>query len=231
MKNEKKRIIMSLASFVIAFILAIIILTFFHAQAIPSVWVFLLKLLPFLFALIGISLFPSHKIQPPWNIILIILGFGVVFCYGFPKQAYFFLKSDWESFYLVAQMMMPFTILLLAFTMKTFGMKVKETFVFGLTCILFMLSGIEDLTFLLLNPNLETGEFMIPEKWDWAHHMTIRAGRVLNRNEAFGFIALHFLLIAFIFYVSYSNNRLIRAIREKITGSFQNNKHTAHSAK
>jgi len=233
MENEKNQIIMSFTSFLIAILLATIIVSSpYHTQSIPSIWIFIFKLLPFFFALIGISLFPSHKIKPPWNLILIILGFGIVFCYFFPKQAYFFLKSEWENFYLVSQMMIPFIILLLAFTMKMFGLKIKETFIFGLTCIIFMLSGIEDLFFLLLNPNLETGEFMIPNKWDWAHHMTIRVGRVLSKNEAFAFIALHFLIIIFIFYFSYSNNRWIRALKEKLKRSLpRENKHITHSAK
>ena len=53
--------------------------------------------------------------------------------------------------------------------------------------ILVMLSGLEDLSFWLWRGQ------PVPQRWDWADHMTVRLGHVAGRTEAYVFIAAHLL--------------------------------------
>jgi hypothetical protein len=59
--------------------------------------------------------------------------------------------------------------------------------------LLLMISGIEDLTFLLVNDHTDPRFTSIPDRWEWATHMRVRLGFYPTKYQAYAFIAVHVL--------------------------------------
>jgi hypothetical protein len=57
-----------------------------------------------------------------------------------------------------------------------------------------MLSGLEDLAFLTINPHTDPHFMSIPDQWTWASHINVFFGRPVTQYEAYGFIAVHVVL-------------------------------------
>lgn len=207
----------SVVFLLLAFISAGLVLTWkYHSLEIANLGVFFIKLLPFVFALIGIGYLPEHWFKPPWSLLLVMASFAFIFCYSVAMLIIIYFDPNWEKFYLILQMMVAFIILALAFAFRMGGGRKKEVFVFGSTTLIFMLSGIEDLTSHILQIFLDPDITALPEKWDWARHMTVFFGRVLNKAEALLFIAAHFLIITLILVFSYGpGNRLLQKVFRK----------------
>ena len=76
--------------------------------------------------------------------------------------------------------------------------------------LLLMLSGLEDLAFLTVNPHTDPRWTPIPEVWSWASHMTVFLGHPPTKYEAYGFIAAHVALAALVLFLP---GRVFRAVR------------------
>ncbi|OPX42960.1 hypothetical protein CLHUN_31040 [Ruminiclostridium hungatei] len=223
MTKNVKDILISVFCVLIAGAAALFILSWDeHALKIANLGVFFFKLVPFVFAIMAICFFPFEKISTPVKLLFCVSAFGVFFCYGVAKLIYYFIEQvTYEEFYLLLQLLTPFIILALAFALRCGGMKSKDVGIFGAISIIFMISGIEDLTSQYVRIAIVPG-YQIPENWDWANHMTVFLGRVLTKNEAYIFIAVHFVIIALILYLAYSkNNPLKRLLKSK--GVLENN--------
>ena len=191
-----------------------------HAQTIANLGVFFFKLLPFVFALMALCFFPFEKINIPIKLLFCVFAFSIFFCYGAAKLIFFYCEqSPYEDFYLLLQVLTPLFILSLALALRCGGMKSKDVGVFGAIAIIFMISGIEDLTSQFLRIAIVPG-YQIPEKWEWANHMTVFLGRVLTKNEAYIFIAIHFVIIALILFFAYAKKSPFnQGIKTKSTAS------------
>jgi hypothetical protein len=211
----------------ITIISTIIVIKWEHSSRdIANIWVFFLKLLPFFSALLAIAYMPGW-FKKPWDLLLIFLSFVVVFPFIIAKLAYYIWNPDPVKCYLIIQILIPYLILCLAFAYKTGGGNKKDTIVLGLTSIIFMLSGIEDVAYFAINPH--TGSFFqaLPDKWTWTSHITVRVGRIIDKYEIFIFIGIHFALIVLILYFAYSKKNVLLFIKEKLTGKKSQDKGNA----
>lgn len=207
-KKNIKEWHISIGSLIAAMLLTLLVLNWGeHKTEVTSVWVMIVKILPYLFAVLFIGYFPKEWFKPRWQILLILLSFACMFCFFVPTQFFAYWTKDWDKFYLTTQMYVPFIILSLAFAYRLGGGKTREILVIGIVFILFMISGIEDLAYILVNPHTDPEFVNIPEEWWWASHMTARVGRVLTKNEAFVFIGVHFLIIIVILYFVYFHKK------------------------
>lgn len=187
-----------------------------HSLEIANLGVFFFKLLPFVFAIMAICFFPFETVSTPLKLLACVSAFGIFFCYGVAKLIYYFIENvTYEEFYLLLQLLTPFVLLSLALALRCGGMKGKDVGIFGLISIIFMISGIEDLTSQYVRIAIVPG-YKIPETWDWANHMTVFFGRVLTKNEAYIFIAVHFVMIALILYLAYAKNSPIKKRLAKV---------------
>lgn len=201
--------VVSALFFILAFAMSVFILSWDqHRWEIESLVVFFIKLIPFFFALVSIIYFPAKRIKAPLNILLIISLFGAIFCYFIAELIRVFWDREFEAFYLLLQMLTPFIILALALSFKLGGAAKREVGVFGICCLLFMLSGIEDLAACLLRIRAYA-DYTMPEIWDWAQHMTVFFGRPATKYEAYVFISIHFVLIGVILVAVYSRIDLV----------------------
>ncbi len=216
MTKNVKNILISLFSLILAGICTLFILNWDeHTLKIASLGIFFFKLLPFVFALIALCFFPFEKINTPIKLLFCVFAFGIFFCYGVAKLIFYFIEQvTYEEFYLLLQLLTPLMILSLALALRCGGMKGKDVGIFGTIAIVFMISGIEDLTSQYIRIALVPG-YKIPETWDWANHMTVFLGRVLTKNEAYIFIAIHFVIIALILYLAYSKNNPLKKLLSK----------------
>ncbi len=212
----------SLLCLFVACILSLIIFKSLHnSLEIPSIWVFLFKLLPFIFALAFISLFPFDKFKTPLKLLLILFAFAVIFSYCIGKLIYYFVdKPVYVEFYLLLQIMTPLIILSLALALRCGGMDTKDVAIFGVTGIILMVSGIEDLVSQIVRVIIVPG-YTIPETWNWARHITVFLGHVTTKNEAYVFISIHFVIIFFILYFAYTKNNPYTWIIKNIVGRRQ----------
>lgn len=173
-----------------------------------NIWVFLLKLVPFVFALLAIVHLPVW-FKRPWDLLLILLSFSIFLVFFMAKISYAVHQGNNLEYYLLIQPLVPYIILALTFAYKAGGGNKKDTLILGLILMIFMLSGIEDVAYFVLNPH--QGSFLqaLPETWDWTSHITVRVGRVINKYEIFTFMGVHFLLILLIIYFAYFHKRIV----------------------
>jgi|GEM_PF-1838431 len=195
--------------FISALIITILILNWNkNTKEIENLFIFLIKLTPYFFGLLAIACLPVEKFNKLLCILLILLNFACIFCYFIPRLFYFFLNPDWDRYYLKTQMLVPFIILSLLLSYRLGGGKIKDVIILGVNSILFMLSGIEDLCYFLVN------RLDIPKEWSWPSHMIVRLGKIPTKNEAFVFIGVHFFLILLIFFLAYSKYSPFTKLRD-----------------
>jgi len=172
-----------------------------HTREIESIWAFLFKLLPFIFATFciayfDISYFVSSKVAP----ILICISFGIFFILYVPKLFFYSLNDGWENVYYLTLLISPVIILSLVFAYRAGGGSTGTCIRISFGMLMIMLSGLEDLAFMVVNDH-PVGRFNpIPEVWDWIPHMEIRLGKHPEKHEAYLFIATHIVIAMLIIF-------------------------------
>ena len=181
-----------------------------HERSVESLGMFIFKLLPFFFASIGVATFP-HRV-PTVLKLLLLFGTVVLFFTFFVPRQLFFLRSGlalgletavgsdtapfdeiFAKFYTITAMVVPFFILSTGLGYRLGGGSAGNTLKFLFAGIVFMISGIEDIAYFVVN-----GLGQMPDTIYWASHMTVRLGREATRTEFFVICALHILLAVII---------------------------------
>lgn len=156
---------------------------------VENLWSFLLALVPFFLAAEAVARFPEAWAKvwfvPP---LMVVAVFTVVMGVFAPLMFGRFVDGDFDGFYGLMRMLMPFLILALVFALRLGGGTAGQIRRAAYASLLIMLSGLEDLMF-----SVWRGD-EVPDKWEWAEHMTVRLGHVASQNEAFAFIAVHLIL-------------------------------------
>lgn len=164
-----------------------------HEKEISGLWVLLVKLAPFVLALEAVArLDLSVVARRRLAMAAVPATFLVFFCWFVPKI--FFYSDDGPQLYYYVLTLTPFVILALALAYRLGGAAPGPVRRVGYAMLLLMLSGLEDLAFLTLNPHTDPAWTPIPERWDWAEHMTVFLGRPLSKYEAYAFITVHVVL-------------------------------------
>ncbi len=206
------------------FLLITLLLTLFiltqvsMEKEIPSLGVFLFKLLPFVFATLSIAYLDlEDSLRRGLSAVTIPGVFLGFFCYFVPKL--FFFSNEFEVMYQTMLLAVPYIILALALSYRLGGGSTGATMRLSFGMLLLMISGIEDLAFLLISMRYDPNWAGIPAIWDWASHMTVRVGRPLTQYEAYVFIAVHvmasIIVMFYPFWQALSGRRLISLINNK----------------
>lgn len=199
MTNLRNNLI-SLIFLFITILLTIFILTQVSMEKeIPSLGVFLLKLLPFVSATLSIAYLNfDESLRRTLSLLSVPAAFLGFFCYFVPKL--FFYSNEFEVMYQTMLLTVPYIILALAFSYRMGGGSTGTTLRLSFAMLLLMISGIEDLAFLLLSSRYDPNWAGMPQVWEWASHMTVRVGRPLTLYEAYAFIAVHLILAALVMF-------------------------------
>lgn len=183
--------IISLVSFIIAVILAgIILFVLPQEREVRNLGIFLFKLLPFIFASLAIASVKRDVLQNKYLQYLLIIGsYLFFFTYLIPKII--FHSDVFEDLYNVLLITAPYIILCFVLAYRLGGANGNQTFRLALALLLIMISGIEDLAYFTVNydPN-----WNLPEVWDWVTHIAVRIGHAPTRNEIVVFAIVHFIL-------------------------------------
>lgn len=170
-------------------------------REVKSLGIFLFKLLPFAMAAISISLFDTKVIEAinGLKIVLVFGCFALFFFFYIPKLFFDVAFQEANNTYYMTLLVTPAIILCLALTFRLGGGSTGNTLRIAFGSLALMLSGLEDLLFMVLNPHAPGSRYNpIPEVWDWASHIKVRLGHYPTKEEAFIFIAVHILLALFI---------------------------------
>lgn len=169
-------------------------------REVKSLGIFIFKLIPFILAALSISLFDIQLLER-WNFIkvLAVFGcFGLFFFFYIPKLFFDVAFNEASNTYYMTLLITPMMILCFTLVFRLGGGSTGNTLRIAFGALTLMLSGLEDLMFLTLNPHQPGRYNPIPEVWDWASHIRVRLGHYPTKNEAFIFIAVHVLLALFI---------------------------------
>lgn len=160
-----------------------------HEKELPSLWVLLVKLIPFVLAVEAIAAMDlTEVVRRRIALAVIPVCFLVFFTYFVPKIFF------GEGVYYLILTLTPFLILTFVLAHRLGGGAGGTARRLGYGCLILQLSGLEDLAFLTINPHTDPKWTPIPEVWSWADHMTVRVGHELTKNEAFVFIGVHVVL-------------------------------------
>ena len=161
-----------------------------HDRELKSLGILLFKLLPFLLAALAISTFDARLTKlPSIGIGLLSVGFLMLFGLFVPRIFWEGFENESKGLYYIVLIMVPFMILLIGFAFRLGGGSSETTLRLLLVLLVLMLSGIEDLAYLVTTPR----EGGIPDVWDWASHVKVRIGHYPTKYEAYAFIAAHFI--------------------------------------
>ncbi len=181
-----------------AFGLAAVVVTIIVLLFVPpereatSLVKFLLHLVPFFLAAESVArLTLEEPARRRAGLILVPVAFLGFFCYFIPRG--FYLTDDFPKFYVNTLTMVPYVILSLALSHRLGGASTGAVRRLAVALILLMLSGLEDLAFLLVNDNSGTPFADIPDVWFWASHIEVFIGHPPTATEAMLFIAVHVL--------------------------------------
>lgn len=170
-----------------------------HDREVQSLWIFVFKLLPFIFAAEAIARLDVELFKRVQAVRLLIpVCFMVFFLYFVPKI--FFYMDDHPNLYYHVLTVTPFLILTFALSHRLGGGTPGNARRLAFGMLIIMVSGAEDLAFLTVNDLRGTDFHPIPEVWSWASHMEVRLGHPPTKNEAFIFIAVHLLIAAFVLF-------------------------------
>ncbi|MEV4131611.1 hypothetical protein AB0J72_05540 [Dactylosporangium sp. NPDC049742] len=155
-------------------------------KQLDSLWLFLAYLLPFVLATETIAALEPEWLRR-WRLpeVVGVLTFTAVFCGFVPRMFDRVIADDFEGFYSLVRVLAPLLILAFALHQRLGGSASATVRRICYASILVMLSGLEDLSFWLWRGQ------PVPQRWDWADHMTVRLGHVASRTEAYVFIAAH----------------------------------------
>src|SRR4029450_3107981 len=169
-------------------------------REVGSVWDLLAKWVPFVLAAEAIARMDADLVRRRWLArVALPAAFGVVFCWFVPEIFYYHEQVARLSYY--ALTLTPFVILSLVLAYRLGGGAPGEVRRVAYACLLLMLSGVEDLAFLVLSPHTDPRFWPIPEVWSWASHMTVFLGHPPTRAEAFAFIAVHLALAGLVLFL------------------------------
>lgn len=169
-------------------------------REVKSLAIFLFKLLPFALAAIAIALFDTAVFDRLNGVkIVIIYGcFGLFFFFYVPKLFFDVAFREASNTYYLTLVVTPLMILAFSLAFRLGGGTTGNTLRVAFGALSLMLSGLEDLMFLTLNPHAPGRYNPMPEVWDWASHIKVRIGHYPTKYEAFIFIGVHILLALFI---------------------------------
>ena len=171
-------------------------------REIGSVWVLLAKLIPFVLATEAVAAFdPAWARRLPLAKLAIPAAFLVYFCFFTPKIFFNVGDDTFDEVYNLMLTLTPFLILALVLAYRLAGGGAGTVRRLSYAMLLLMLSGLEDLAYILVNPHTDPEWQQIPEVWTWAHHMTVFVGQPLTRNQAFAFIAVHVVLALLVLFL------------------------------
>lgn len=166
-----------------------------HDREVESLGVLLFKLIPFVFASLFIATVDAELLaQKRISHFLIYIGFLIFFGLFVPRIFWEGFENESKGLYYIVLILVPFIILLLGFAFRMGGAGSGATLRLLFALLLIMLSGIEDLAYLLTTPR--SGP--IPEVWTWASHIKVRLGHFPTKYEAYVFISVHMLLALFV---------------------------------
>ncbi len=174
-----------------------------HDREVSSAGMLLLKLLPFVLATLAIA---ACEVEPlrrlRLHLVAIPAAFLVFFCFFVPR-IFFYSGSDatFPELYYHVLTATPLVILSLAGAFRLGGGAPGQTMRLAFGMLLLMLSGLEDLAFLLVNPHTDPRWTSIPEVWTWASHMKVFIGHAPTKYQAYGFIAVHTLLASLVLFL------------------------------
>ena len=166
-----------------------------HDREVKSLGILLFKLLPFVsgtltICYLDIETFKRFRL----HYIIIPSCFLTFFCIFVPQI--FSNSDDFPSLYYIILTLTPFIILSLITAFRLGGGSRESTLRLSFAMLLFMLSGLEDLSFLLMNP-----QWAQTPVWKWASHMTVFLGHPPTRYEAYAFITVHVILALLVLFL------------------------------
>ncbi len=185
-----------------------------HEKEITSLWVLLVKLLPFVLATEAIArLDLGERARRLLGLLAIPAVFLVFFAFFVPRI--FFYSDDGSTLYYYVLTLTPFVILGLTLAYRLGGGLPGTARRLSYAMLLLMLSGIEDLAFLTINPHTDPRWTPIPELWTWASHMTVvLGGHVATKHQAYAFIAVHVVLAGLVLLLP---GRIVRSLLATLT--------------
>lgn len=170
-------------------------------REVKSLAIFLFKLLPFALAAITIALFDPALLARfnGLKIVLIYGCFALFFFFYVPKMFFDVAFNEASNTYYLTLLITPLMILGFTLVFRLGGGSTGNTLRVAFGSLALMLSGLEDLMFLTINPHAAGSRYNpIPEVWDWASHIKVRLGHYPTKEEAFIFIGVHILIALFI---------------------------------
>jgi hypothetical protein len=174
-----------------------------HDRQVSNAGLLLLKLTPFLAATAAIALADVELLRR-WKLHLVAIpaSFLGFFCFFVPRL-FFYSGSDgdFERLYYTMLTAVPFVILALTLAYRLGGGSGGSSARLSVAMLLLMLSGLEDLAFLLVNPLTDPRFTPIPEVWTWASHMQVFLGHPPTKHEAYAFIAVHVVLALLVLFL------------------------------
>lgn len=191
---------------------ALVSVAFPPERDLESLLEFVLKLVPFVLAAEAIARLDLDTAVASALARVGLLAAFLVFFTLFVPQVFFYL-DEYEEVYVRMQLITPFFVLVMVAAYRLGGGAASTARRLAYGLILIMLSGIEDLAFLTVNPHTDPDWATIPEVWGWADHMKVRLGHYPTRNEAFAFIAFHVAVGLAVLFVPLS---WIRAIAGRL---------------
>jgi hypothetical protein len=193
---------------------AVVWLALPREREVGSVWELLAKLVPFVLATEAIARMDADLVRRRWLArIALPAAFLVFFCWFVPKIFYY--NEQFDRLYYYVLTLTPFVILSLVLAYRLGGGAPGEVRRVAYACLLLMLSGIEDLAFLVLSPHTDPRFWPIPEVWSWASHMTVFFGHPPTKAEAFAFIAVHLVLAGLVLFLP---GRAVAGLRRRGRG-------------
>ncbi|HEY2958682.1 MAG TPA: hypothetical protein VGM21_10825 [Actinomycetota bacterium] len=179
---------------------AVVWLALPREREVASAWELLAKLVPFVLATEAIARMDRDLVRRRWLArVALPAAFLVFFCWFVPRIFYYNQQFDRLYYYVLT--LTPFVILALALAFRLGGGAPGEVRRVAYASLLLMLSGLEDLAFLVLTPHTDPRFWPIPEVWSWASHMTVFLGHPPSRAEAFAFIAVHLVLAGLVLFL------------------------------
>jgi hypothetical protein len=170
-----------------------------HDREVTNAGLLLFKLTPFLAATAAIATADVDLLRR-WRVQLVAipLAFLVFFCWFVP-HLFFWSGSDgdFDKLYYTMLTAVPYVILTLVLAYRLGGGPGTTSARLAVAMLLLMLSGLEDLGYLVLTPR--TGP--IPPVWDWASHMKVFLGHYPTSAEAYAFIAVHVVLALLVLFL------------------------------
>jgi hypothetical protein len=170
-------------------------------QELESVWTLGLKFLPFVFASLAIAWFPARSRGAVLLVVATLLPLMAVLV---PRQAYLVVQAyeaaapgvekgarvGFDEYYTVHYTIVAYVMLAIPFAYRCGGGGAAGALKIAWAGMLLLLSGLEDIMYVVAS-----GEPM-PERVEWAEHVTVFLGHPPTSGELYVFCAIHFVLIA-----------------------------------